>query len=559
MIHLTRATALIVAMTVSLSACAAGGSIKGRASQDYDQARSAAEELMRARADRRMQVSGPIITDTPYVDVTPIAKTEREPLALSRVVTFNSAGLMPLHSFAKRIESTASVRVTYQEELVAGRSSPNGSAPAAPSSLVVNGITMPQVDATIRLPMSAGADTASPGVRLSYTGPVRGLFDQVAEQTGSHWKWDPAQQAVNFYRYETEMFRVTAVQGEGSSSFELGGAQTTSAAGENTLKLADSQAGHKTGTSVWAEIDAVLTKLVSGEGVYQVTQTGGMVIVRDRPDRMHLVREYFNTLNNTLSRQVDIEVSIYSVNVNDRDFKGVSWDALFQTLINTSNYGIAWQNARPDVVSENASSAVIRIPELDANGVPHRWGGSELLLDALSTLGKTSMVRTASVVTSNNRAAPAKFVSRSTYLAETVPTYASGGGTAVGTGAGLTPGAVETGLNLYFLPHVQDDGKRMLLRTMISISNLDALDAYSSGDQSIQLPQVSSQEFAPEAWLNSGETLVLTSFNESGSGQTTRSPFGRFWALGGDRTVTHGQELMVIAITPVVSAARSKI
>lgn len=548
------ALALLVILPLTIGGCASA-QIKGDASNQFDDAQTRADELMRAREARRIPVAGPIVTDAPYVDVTPIQKVQREPLGFSRVVTFNSSGEMPLHVFAQRIEGITGLKVRYQHELV--RSAAGGTGVAAASPLVISGITLPAVDSTIMGPPSVAA---TPGIRINYTGSVRGLFEQVAEQTGAHWKWDASRQVVDFFKYETETFRIAAVQGQGRTSFELGGAQSSTAeGGQSSLKLADTEASHETPASVWTEIGETMQKLVSSEGTYQVNQTAGAVIVRDQPDRMQLVRDYFDTLNKMLSRQVDIEVTIYRVNVNDRDFKGVSWDFLFQTLINTSNYNIAWNSIRPNVVSENASSAVIRIPELTADGSPNRYGNSQLFLDALSTIGRTAVVQSTSVLTSNNRAAPAKFVQRNTYLAETVPTYASGGGTSVGTGAGLTPGSVETGLNLYLLPHVQDDGKRMLLRAMVSISTLDSMEEASSGEQTIQLPQVSSREFAQEAWLTSGETLVLTGYNQTDSGNTTRSPFGRFWGLGGERTVSHGQELMVIAITPVVSASRSQI
>lgn len=551
-----RALALAAVLPLAVGGCA-GAQLKGAASSQFEDAQFQADELMRAREARRAAVAGPIITDAPYVDVTPIQKVAREPLSFSRVVTFSSAGEMPLHVFAKRIEGMTGLKVRYQHELLRGSVAPAGGGSTSP--LVVSGITLPSVDSTIMGPSSLGP-SGSPGIRINYSGTVRGLLEQVAEQTGAHWTWDATRQVVDFYKYETEAFRVAAVQGSGRSSFELGGAQSSSSeGGQSSLKLADTEASHETPASVWTEISDTVQKLISAEGTYQVNQIAGAVVVRDRPDRMQLVRDYFSLLNETLSRQVDIEVTIYRVNVNDRDFKGVSWDALFQTLINTSNYNIAWNSIRPNVVAENASSAVIRIPELTADGSPNRYANSQLFLDALSTIGRTAVVQSTSVLTSNNRAAPAKFVRRSTYLAETVPTYASGGGTSVGTGAGLTPGSVETGLNLYLLPHVQDDGKRMLLRAMVSISTLDSMEEGSSGEQTIQLPQVSSREFAQEAWLTSGETLVLTGYNQTDSGNTTRSPFGRFWGLGGERTISHGQELMVIAITPVVSASRSQI
>lgn len=554
---LLRYAAALLVLPVSIAACGTT-QIRTNANSNFDHAQRTAEELMQDRQARRSPVAGAIVTDAPYVDVTPIQRVQREPLAFSRVVTFNTSGQMPMHTFASRIQAVAGVQVRYQHELVRGGATAGaGAGGASTGPLMVNGVAMPQVESISRISM---ADVSVPGISLNYTGALRGLFEQVAEQTGSHWKWDATRQVVDFYQYETESFRVAAVQGEGRSSFELGGAQSQgSDGGQSALKLADTEASHQTPASLWGEIGETLEKLVSTEGTYQVSQTGGAVMVRDRPDRMQLVRDYFTTLNETLSRQVDIEVTIYRVNVNDRDFKGVTWDLLFQTMIDSSGYNFSWGNIRPDVISENASSAVVRVPELGADGTPNRYGNSQLFLDALSTLGRTSVVQSTSVLTSNNRAAPAKFVRRNTYLAETVPTYASGGGTAIGTGAGLTPGSVETGLNLYLLPHVQDDGKRMLLRAMVSISTLDSMETGSSGDQTIQLPQVSSREFAQEAWLNSGETLVLTGYNQIDSGNTTRSPFGRFWGLGGDRTLSHGQELMVIAITPVVSASRSRI
>jgi len=52
---------------------------------------------------------------------------------------------------------------------------------------------------------------------------------------------------------------------------------------------------------------------------------------------------------------------------------------------------------------------------------------------------------------------------------------------------------------------------------------------------------------------------VLTGFNQTEAGNTSRSPFGRWWGLGGERTVSHGRELLVVALTPVVTAARSRI
>lgn len=547
---------LAMGVTLALTGCVSG-EIRRDAGRTFTEQDQSAQDLIRNRSARQ-PVAGPVVTDAPYVDVNPIPVARRDPLAFSRVVNFSSASSdMSLHVFAQRVESMTGVKVRYQEELANVTHAAPGQQPSG-SPLMVSGISLPMLDSTVTLPGGAGQGQA-PSFRINYNGTLRGLFEQVAEQTNSHWRWNPAGSVVEFYRFESEAFRIAAVQGTGKTRFELGGNQSTSEGGASSLKLADTEATHETPESLWADIEQTVAKLVSADGAFQVNQAAGMVMVRDRPDRMRVVRDYLNTLNDTLSRQVDIEVTLYRVNVNDRDFRGVSWDGVFQRLINSSQYNIGWSNVRPDVVMERASSAVIRVPEVDRNGVPNRYGGSQVFFDALSTLGRTSVMQSTWVMTTNNRAAPVKFVRRNSYLAETVPTYATGGGSAVNTGAGLTPGSVETGLNMYLLPHVQDDGKRMLMRVMVSLSTLDSMERESSGEMSIQLPQVSANEFANEAWLNSGETLVLTGFQQQDTQNTTSSPFGRMWGLGGERTVANGQQLLVIAITPVVSAARSRI
>lgn len=542
--------AAVLSLSVTILAACTTAEIRGTADDRFDNTFGTAQDMLAARHAARIPVVGPIVSDMPYVDVTPITRVQREPMAFARVVNFNADGLS-LHALSQRIEGMTGVKVRYQQELITGQP---GLTPARIAPPMINGITLPGMPAGPQLIPAAG-----PGeLNLSYSGSLKGLFEEISEQTGAHWRWDATRQVVDFFAFETETFRVATVPGTGETSFELGG-QATSSGGQNTLELAKTGATHSTPTSVWSDIGDTVGKLVGAEGAYQINETAGLVVVRDRPDRMETIRSYFDTINATLSRQVDIEVTLYRVSVRDRDFKGVSWDLLFQQLIETSGYNLAWSSVRPDVVSEGASSAVIRVPETDVNGIPHRYANSQLFLDALTTIGRTSIERSTSVITTNNRAAPAKFVRRVSYLAETVPTFATGGGEAISTGAGLKADFVETGLNLYLLPHVQDDGKRLQLKAMVSNSNLDALNRESSGNQSIQLPDVSEDSFAAEMWLNSGETMVLTSNTQSGSGNTSKSPFGRWWAIGGERSINHDQELLVITMTPVVSASRSRI
>lgn len=555
---------LSVACATVLAGCSTMQEVHSDALDNHSGARIAAEDLMNSHAAARGgPVQGPVITDIPFVDVNPVPVEARYPIAFNRIVMFNEPVGVPLNTLAQRLNEMTGLTITYQTEIVDPRVEESGAG---------IGSAMPRVDSTFgNLPPLPNAvaltgmsgPPVSTGVAITYNGPVKGLLDVIATATNSSWDFDENSGKVNFFKYKTNVFRIATVQGESVSSATMGGESSSSSSGGEygqSLETARAEASHKTQGSIWADIESSLQKLVSPSGAYSINQVAGTVLVRDVPERMAAITKYIEGVNTAMSRQVDVEVTVYRVLVNDRDVRGVSWNVLFQNLIKSSAYNIGITTVRPDVSSNGLSSAVISVPELDGDGVPNRYGGSELFIDALSTLGRTSVMTNTSVVTSNNQPAPVKVVRRTTYLAETAPTYGNQGGSTISTGAALTPGTVETGLNLYVLPHVQNDGKRMLLELMVSLSTLEAMETYSSGDHSIQLPQVASREFKQRAWLNSGETLVLAGFEQVDAGLDTASPFDkRLWMFGGKKSASKGRELVVVAIRPSVTAARSRI
>lgn len=550
---------LCVAAAVALVGCSTMQEIREDARTTHEDAVDSASSLMAGRASRGTgPVQGPVVTDIPFVDVNPVPIATRYPLVFNRIVMFNEPIGVPLPTLAQRVRDLTGLTVTYQTEIVDPQARGGNSG-------------MPQVDSTFAnlppLPNSISLtgmpeQEVSTGVAITYSGPVKGLFDAIANSTNSSWEYDDSTGRVNFFKYRTSVFRIAAVQGATESSARMGGkSESSSGSAEGqSLETASAEASHKTDGSVWAGVEGSLAKLVSPAGVFYVNQAAGTVMVRDVPERMTVIAKYIDDMNAAMSRQVDIEVTVYRVLVRDKDTRGLNWNVMFQNLIETSAYNLGLSTLRPDVASNGLSSAIISVPQFDENGVPHRYGGSQLFLDALSTLGRTSVMTNTSVMTSNNQPAPVKVVRRTSYLAETTPTFGGSAGNAISTGAALTPGTVETGLNLYVLPHVQDDGKRMLLKLMVSLSTLEAMETYSSGENSIQLPQVASREFQQQAWLNSGETLVLAGFEQIDAGLDTASPFDKaVWALGGNSSASKSREMVVVAIRPVVTAARSRI
>lgn len=559
---------LCAAIAIAIVGCTTMQEIKRDADQTQTSAKTEAESLLNGRASKVGQpVHGPVVTDIPFVNVTPVAATARYPLAFNRVVEFNEPSGIPVSLIASRLQALTGLAFSFQTEL---NISGGATAPASvepENHIDSNGqpwAGLPNLSGGLpALPALSSGVSSSNQITLNYVGPAKGAFDAIANQIDAAWEYDESKQRVNFYKFKTETFRIAAVQGESASKAELGANESKSSqGGSESLDTAKASASHETkaADSIWAGVENTISKLMSKEGVYSVSQATGTIMVRDRPARMEMIRKYIDDTNAAMGRQVDVGVSIYRVMVNDKDVRGMNWSVMFQTLLASSGYNLNITTPRPSVIGDGLSSAIIKVPERDENGVPYRYGGSQMFIDALSTLGRTSVVQNTSVVTMNNQPAPIKVVRRTSYLAEVTPTYIGGSNSAITTGAALTPGWVETGLNVYVLPHVQDDGKRMLLKLMVSMSTLEQMAVYSSGQASIQLPQVASREFNQQAWINSGETLVLAGFEQTDAGLDTASPLDKsMWLFGGNRTAQKSREMVVVAIRPIVTAARSRI
>lgn len=541
-----------------LSGCTSMVETRRDARFTTDSAHAAAEAMLRDRY-RAQPVTGPIVTDVPYVDVRPLERSTRYPASFSRNVTINELAGISMLELASRVQQLFGVRMVYEAEL-------GGAAPAMRVPAPVSGGLPPlegAIDAVLGAAPAASmpANVPSAGVPMSFNGGAVELFNTVGSAIGSHWEYNEGTRVVHFYRFKTETFRLPAVQGTAQRGTSMGGqTQGGGGSGGQPISQAEASGSHETNAQVWDEMATTLEQLISEEGRYAISQTAGTVTVRDRPDRLETIRSYIQETADAMARQVDIDVTVYRVVINDTDSRAVNWNLAFRNMLGQYLINADTTAGRPDVISGGLSSLVINVPEENAAGQLNRWGNSSAILDTLSSMGRASVVTSTSIQTANNQPAPMKIVRRHAYL-ESVAQNMTGTGTDLtSTGPTLTPGVVETGLNIFALPHVMDDGKRMLLKMMVSLSSLESMDSYGNEQAMIQLPQIASREFERQVWLNSGETLVLAGFEQTDSAEDSSSPIDRrWWGLGGNSRAHKGREFVVIAIHPTVTAVRSRI
>src|SRR5204863_1303713 len=146
-----------------------------------------------------------------------------------------------------------------------------------------------------------------------------------------------------------------------------------------------------------------------------------------------------------------------------------------------------------------------------------KWAGSSMIINALSTQGKVRKETSASVATLNHQPVPVQVARQTAYLKSSQTTISAN----VGTTTSLSPGVVTSGFTMTVLPNVLDNGT-VMLQFSTDISTLRQITTVSSGGSSsssqIQTPEIDTRNFLQRVAMKSGQTLVVSGFEQMESG-----------------------------------------
>ncbi len=419
--------------------------------------------------------------------------------------------------------------------------------------------------------MAGGMGSIQP-VHIDYGGPASGLLDVVASRFGTHWAYTG--DSILFYNLETRTFELDAIPGDsslaanvlgggqsggsggavgGSSGASPGGGAAAGGMGAGGATGGSTSSGDASGSqtsvtstlSVWSDIKSAVTSMLSSSGKAVVTPATGTVMVTDDPVYVARIAKYIDQQNEILSKQVLLEVKVLSISRTDADQYGINWNAVFNSL--SRNVGITATNAFP--AGPGVGSLAMNILPTAGGSNLKQFAGSEAIINALSTQGKVSLVTSSTIVTLNNQPVPIQVGTQTSYLAMVSNMVTAN----VGSTSSLTPGVVQTGFNMNLLPHLLD-GRRLMLQFSVNISSLKALNTVLSGGNTIQVPEIDSRDFLQRVSMRSGETLLLSGFeqtavnlNKQGIGSADNT------ALGGGVSASKTRDIVVIMITPVIA------
>lgn len=390
---------------------------------------------------------------------------------------------------------------------------------------------------------SAQASAATSKIPFTYNGTLKGFLDTVAARFGVNWKYE--RDTIRFFTYDTRTFYINTVPGDSSVDASIAATSslgTTGSSGSNTnggnSGASSSKTSVKSSLSVWGALEQSIKAMLTKGGQVVAAPATNTITVTDTPDVLGRVSEYIDHQNDMLGKQIAISVTVLGVTSKDSDAYNISWEAVYNNLY--QKYGL--KNVMSPIESAiNFSAGIIKSGS--------KFEGSQMLIEALSTQANIRLETTASVTTLNNQPAPIQVGSNTSYLQSGSTTNTAN----VGTQSSITLGTVTSGFAMTVLPSVMPDG-RVIMQFSADISARPTIVAKTSGGLTVEAPQQDFRQFLQRVTMHSGETLILTGFQQT-DGQVQYSGVGspKMPLLGGGQNASARKEQIVILVTPLVS------
>lgn len=412
--------------------------------------------------------------------------------------------------------------------------------------------SIPAPDASGMVPLNAiggGApvtrDAGSMGNTLRgvyWQGSLSGLLDNVTTRLGLSWRYEQGRISIFYVNTKTfpvmfmdskTAFSSKVVSGTTTSSGTSGGSSGGGMSGDvNTSQTTTMEMTSGLYNDLQNTIKAMLTP-----GVGRLFLAAGMLTVTDTPRVLDAVGHYIDDRNMELNRQVVLNVKVFSVEKRRQDQLGIDWNAVFTS----GSVGGSLTSAFTDA-STSAMTGGLSI--LDG-----KFANSKAFVNALAEQANVSLVTQQASTTTNMSAVPVQVGTQQDYASQ-VNTDSTAN---VGTSTSITKSTITTGFNMTMLPYIMPNSPKIELQFSINMSDDPTSRTFTSGESSIELMKTRLKTFNQRVILSSGQTLVLSGFqqvNNTSGKQGVGS--ASFFGLGGGANGQKDDTMLVILITPTL-------
>ncbi|UIA94409.1 PilN family type IVB pilus formation outer membrane protein (plasmid) [Erwinia tracheiphila] len=375
-----------------------------------------------------------------------------------------------------------------------------------------------------------------------WQGSLSGLLDNVTTRLGLSWRYEQGRISIFYVNTKTfpvmfmdskTAFSSKVVSGTTTSSGTSGGSSGGGMSGDvNTSQTTTMEMTSGLYNDLQNTIKAMLTP-----GVGRLFLAAGMLTVTDTPRVLDAVGHYIDDRNMELNRQVVLNVKVFSVEKRRQDQLGIDWNAVFTS----GSVGGSLASAFTDA-STSAMTGGLSI--LDG-----KFANSKAFVNALAEQANVSLVTQQASTTTNMSAVPVQVGTQQDYASQ-VNTDSTAN---VGTSTSITKSTITTGFNMTMLPYIMPNSPKIELQFSINMSDDPTSRTFTSGESSIELMKTRLKTFNQRVILSSGQTLVLSGFqqvNNTSGKQGVGS--ASFFGLGGGANGQKDDTMLVILITPTL-------
>lgn len=378
-----------------------------------------------------------------------------------------------------------------------------------------------------------GTTTNNPiKMEFSYSGDLKGLLNLASSRFNVYWEWVNNGEKIRFFKAKTQVYRLNASAGSKSYRSIIG---KSSEASENSSSQFESGVSFSE-LNLWESVKESVETMLSANGKVVASPATSLFVVTDTPVILRQVQEYFDRVNETALKQVSIKFTILSVDQSESENYGINWDLVYSSITE----GVAGSLASN--VASGTGTSQFGLNIIDGGN----FNGSELLISALRQQAKISDVKYYDAITINRQAAPFSITTSERVLGQS--SVALDGGQSVSTQE-LEDFVV--GLNLSVIPNIIN-GEEMLLQIALDMSRELDSKTVQSGNTTYVLPKKESRSTNREVKIKSGNTLVITGFEQANLSSKKSGVAKWLGFLGNSIQNEDGRNTVVVLVEPVI-------
>ncbi len=380
-------------------------------------------------------------------------------------------------------------------------------------------------------------DGAKVSISLNFEKHValKQVLDAIAAKTNLWWKYQ-SDGRVSFYRQETSHFRIDQYAGSTTLKSSINSSTSGGQQGEGTSSQTSSSHSYSFDRDLGKPMDQLLKgikSIASEDAKVEVLPALSMVAVTDTPRKLRIVENFIDESNSTAGKMIRLDIELWELITTDE-----------------SNYGIeqSIKYAKNDFELKIDGVPVGDAAKLGGLGLSIGDGsfkGTEMALKALQGTKSLSLKKSITTTVPNNDVIPVQFVNEKKY-ADKIDQSVSGD---VVTQSASTD-TTTNGIVFLASPRVNSDGT-IAVRIVTDVSTLNAIDPLEVGNTQLQLTDRTVTAMVSARNIRSGETMVMTGFEQVIDNGQNQSVLGDLlWMFGGNDSNAKTRSVMLVIITP---------